>query len=274
MVGHPYVPYQVSTFLLCGIYESIGTKHIVMIEFIFLLAVLYFIGVLFYRDTKDSFEILQLEAERLNELPDLYSEKRPIVLRGISFPPLGTYTEMKKRPHVLQLGVTPSLRLDTLLHSSALPTFPFTEETARFLAIESGLPVWCKQNLYPQIFPTFGKLFYSTRESLWPSHRGLWKTKAFYTFCTPTQGIASVKLLLPAMIPYLPVKWEGMNFDSLKTEDTPLLSQLQFVEVKVRAGTALCIPAHVLVNITQHSESPEILFTYIVDIHHPISRFA
>jgi hypothetical protein len=245
-----------------------------MIEFLFLLAVLSFIAVLFYRDSKPSFEILQLEAERIDELPELYSEKYPIVLRGLSFPSLGTYAEMKNRPHILQLGVKPDLSLDALLHSPQLSSFRFTEETTSFLAKESGLPIWSANMLYPKILPSFARPIYSTKESLWPSHRGLWKTKAFYTFCTPTQGIASVKLLLPSMIPYLPLKWETMNFDHLKKEDTPLLSHLQFVEVKLRPGTALCIPAHVLVNITQHPDSSDTLFTYIVDIHHPISRFS
>ena len=245
-----------------------------MIEFIFLLAVLYFIAILFYRECKDSFEILQLDASRIDELSDLYPEKRPIVITGMQFPLLGTYKELKKRPHILQLGVTESLSLDGLLHSPELSSFTFNDETTRFLAKESGLPVWCSQNIYPKLLPAFARQLYSTKESLWPSHRGLWKTKAFYTFCTPTQGIASVKLLLPSMIPYLPLKWERMNFDSLRTEDTPLLSQLQFVEVKVRPGNALLIPAHILVNITQHAESTDTLFTYIVDIHHPISRFA
>lgn len=245
-----------------------------MIEFIFLLAVLYFIAVLFYRDSKDSFEILQLEADRINELPDLYAEKRPIVIRGLHLPSLGTYAELKKRPQILQLGVSPTQTLDSLLHSPKLSSFPFSEEMTSFLAKESGLPVWCKPNLYPKIIPPFGKYLYSTKESLWPSHRGLWKTKAYYTLCSPTQGMASVKLLLPAMIPYLPVRWEGRNFDSLKKEDTPLLSHLEFVEIKLRPGNALLIPAHVLANITEHAESPEPLFTFLVEIHHPVSRFA
>jgi hypothetical protein len=245
-----------------------------MIEFLFLLAVLYFIAVLFYRDKKDSFEILQLEADRINELPDLYAEKYPIVIRGLALPSLGTYDELKKRPHILQLGVSPTQSLDSLLHSPSLSTFTFSEETTSFLAKESGLPVWCTPNLYPKLIPPFGKQVYSTKESLWPSHRGLWKTKAYYTFCSPTQGMASVKLLLPAMIPFLPVQWERRNFDSLKKEDTPLLSHLEFVEIKLRPGNALMIPAHILANITQHPESPEPLFTYIVEIHHPISRFA
>jgi hypothetical protein len=243
-----------------------------MIEFIFLLAVLYFIAVLFYRDTKDSFEILQLEADRINELPDLYAEKRPIVIRGMGLPSLGTYLEMKKRPHILQLGVSPTQSLDALLHSPALSSFTFSEETTSFLAKESGLPVWSVANLYPKLIPPFCKQIYTTKESLWPSHRGLWKTRAYYTLCSPTQGTASVKLLLPAMIPFLPVQWQGRNFDSLKKEDTPLLSHLEFVEIKLRPGNALLIPAHVLTNITQHSESPELLFTYLVEIHHPISR--
>ena len=243
-----------------------------MIEFLFFFVVLFFIAILFYRDYKPEFEILQLEADRLEELPDLYSEKRPIVLRGLAFPPLGTYKELKKRPQILQMGITATTSLDTLLHSPQLATFTFREETTAFLARESGLPIWCAQSFYPSVLPTFGRPFYTTKESLWPSHRGLWKTTAYYTICIPTQGIASVKLLLPTMTPYLPLRWEGRRFDSLRTEDTPLLSQLQFVEVKVRAGTALCIPAHILVDVSQHGESDDTLFTYMVDIHHPISR--
>ena len=245
-----------------------------MIEFLFLFVVFFFIAALFYRDTKPEFEILQLEASRIEELSDLYAEKRPIVLRGIAFPSLGTYKELKKRPQILQMGITPSMSLDALLHSQKLPHFTFSDETTSFLAKESGLPIWCTQQLYQQILPKFARPFYTTKESLWPSHRGLWKTKAFYTFCTPTQGMASVKLLLPSMIPFLPLKWETRRFDSLTTEDTPLLSQLQFVEIKVRAGNAVCIPAHILVDISQHPESPETLFMYCVDIHHPISRLA
>lgn len=245
-----------------------------MIEFLFFFVVLFFIAALFYRESKTEFEILQLEADRLEELPDLYSEKQPIVLRGLSFPPLGTYSELRKRPQILQMGITPTLTLDALLHSPDLATFSFREETTAFLARESGLPIWCTQTFYPTVLPTFGKPFYTTKESLWPSHRGLWKTTAYYTMCIPTQGIASVKLLLPTMVPFLPLRWEGRRFDSLRTEDTPLLSQLQFVEIKVRTGTAVCIPAHVLVDLSQHEESTDTLFTYMIDIHHPISRLA
>ena len=94
-----------------------------MIEFLFFFVVLFFIAALFYRESKTEFEILQLEADRLEELPDLYSEKQPIVLRGLSFPPLGTYSELRKRPQILQMGSTPTLTLDALLHSPDLATF-------------------------------------------------------------------------------------------------------------------------------------------------------
>jgi hypothetical protein len=165
-----------------------------MIEFLFLLAVLSFIAVLFYRDSKTSFELLQLEAERIDELPELYSEKHPIVLRGLSFPSLGTYAEMKNRPHILQLGVTPNLSLDALLHSPQLSSFRFTEETTSFLAKESGLPIWCANMLYPKILPSFARPIYSTKESLWP---------VFVTYCSCGDSLNPGKISGPNLFTLL-----------------------------------------------------------------------
>jgi hypothetical protein len=77
------------------------------------------------------------------------------------------------------------------------------------------------------------------------------------------------------MIPYLPVEWKGKQFNKLTAEDTPLLSQIQYVEIKLRKGNALLLPAHILVDIS--SESADLhntLWMFQAEIHHPISLLA
>jgi hypothetical protein len=56
--------------------------------------------------------------------------------------------------------------------------------------------------------------------------------------------------------------------------DTPLLNQIQFLEIKVRTGNLLLLPAHLLVDIKTDSESKETAWIFYAEVHHPISRIA
>ena len=140
-----------------------------------------------------------------------------------------------------------------------------------FLAKESGLSVWFEHHLYDSLLPSaYTKWLYSYKTSLWPNHRGLFKTTAFQTIIMPTQGTASVSLMLGKTIPYLPTRWEGRPFHSLTAQDTPLLNQIKFMEIKLRHGNLLILPAHIIVDI----RSIEKAWCFVAEIHHPISRLA
>ena len=45
-----------------------------MIEIFIIIAVVFFIAVLFYKQANEQFDILQITADRLEELPTLYAE--------------------------------------------------------------------------------------------------------------------------------------------------------------------------------------------------------
>jgi hypothetical protein len=243
-----------------------------MIEIIIIVTIIFFIAVLFYKQANEQFEILQIDAERIHELPTLYADRSPIVISKFQPPALGSETEMQKRPNILQLTIAPNLTLRTLLASpQKLTTFPFTQDTANFLAKESGLSVWFEHHLYDSLLPSaYTKWLYSYKTSLWPNHRGLFKTTAFQTIIMPTQGTASVSLMLGKTIPYLPTRWEGRPFHSLTAQDTPLLNQIKFMEIKLRHGNLLILPAHIIVDI----RSIEKAWCFVAEIHHPISRLA
>lgn len=249
-----------------------------MLEVIIILGVLFFIAVLFYKQANEQFEILNLDAERLDELPTLYGDHCPIVVSGFQPPALGTEKELQKRPHILQMAVAPSLSLRALLGSEgSLKSWTWNPATAKFLAKETGLDIWFEHNLLSKVLPSsssFLRFLYSTETSVWPHHRGLFKTKASQTILMPTQGTLRVSLLLQKMMPFLPAKWEGKRFEAMTQKDTPLLNQIQFIDILLRPGNLLALPPHLLVNIATDRESKENGWTFIAEIHTPISKIA
>ena len=223
-----------------------------MMEYILFIIVLFFIGILFYKQANEEFQILQLDADRLSELPTLYVDRSPIVVSDFQTPALGTQEELLKR------GMGANLP----------PYIP--KETATYLAKESGLSIWFEHHLYKELLPSpYTQFIYPFNTSLWPLNRGLFKTTAFQTIIMPTQGKASVKIMLQKMIPYLPSKWMGRGFSSLSLYDTPLLSQLQFVEIVLRKGNILFLPAHLIVDVESQDS-----WVFMAEINHPISLIA
>ena len=247
-----------------------------MIEFIVILAVLLFIAVLFYKQANEQFEILQIEADRLQELPTLYNDRSPIVLSDFPAPNLGTEEELHKRNNIMQMMVTPTVNLKGLLSNKQfLAHFTFPMKTAEFLAKETGLQIWFEHHLYKSLLPSsYTSFLYSFQTSLWPNKRGMFKTKAFQTVFMVTQGTAVVTIMLTKMLPYLPAKWNGRAFTSLTMQDTPLLNQIQFIEIKLRKGNLLLLPAHLIVDVRSADAEGSDAWTFMAEIHHPISRLA
>jgi len=245
-----------------------------MLEYILFIIVLFFIGILFYKQANEEFQILQLDAERLSELPTLYVDRSPIVVSDFQTPDLGTEEGLQKRG-ILDAPATANQTLRQVIQATTIPL-----ETARHLSKESGLSVWFEHHLYKQLLPSpYTQFIYSFNTSLWPLRRGLFKTTAFQTMLMPTQGTASVKIMLQKMIPYLPSKWMGRGFSELSLHDTPLLGQLQFIEIRVRKDNLLFLPAHLIVDIESLGETGErapsqASWIFMAEINHPISRIA
>lgn len=247
-----------------------------MLEILAILGVIFFIAVIFYKQANESFEVIQLEAERLQELPTLYVDHAPIVVKGFSVPSLGNFHELNKRQHIMNMAVATNLSLKALLQSSgSLKNFTWKKETATFLSKESGLNTWFQQSLFTQVLPSsYTKFLYSFQTSLWPDHKGLFKTKAFQTVLMPTQGTAIVSLMLPKVEPYLPNKWQGRRFETLTPADTPLLTQIQYMDIKLKKGNILLLPAHLIVNVKTCDDSSESSWIFCAEVHHIISKLA
>lgn len=231
-----------------------------MFEYVLFIIVLFFIAVLFYKQANEEFQILQFDAERLPELPTLYVDRSPIVVSNFKTPNLGTEEELQKRK-IMDMSI---------LHNQTFSQIPL--ESAKFMSKESGLTVWFEHHLYKEILPSpYTQWLYTFNTTLWPLRRGLFKTTAFQTVLMPTQGTVSVKLMLLKMLPYLPTKWMGRTFSGLTLYDTPLLNQIQYIEIRIRKGNLLFLPAHLIVDIESIEGSA---WVFMAEIHHPISRIA
>ncbi len=247
-----------------------------ILEIIVLLGVVIFIAILFYKQANEQFEILQLESDRLQEIPTLYGDHAPIVIRGFSVPSLGTFQELQKRKHILQMAIAPKRTLYSVLHSPTdCANWTFKPETTQFLSKESGLHIWFQQSMFSNFLPSpYTSWLYSFKTYLYPHHRGLFKTTAFQTIIMPTQGEANVSLILQTAESYLPTTWKERRFNSLTAQDTPLLSQIKFVEVKLKKGNLFVLPAHMIVDITTPQGAKEDCWFLLAEVHHPISRIA
>lgn len=241
-------------------------------EILIIFGVCFFIAVLFYKQANESFEILQLNAKQMDELPTYYKEHTPIVLKDFSPPFLGTQADLEKRPQIMNLSVGVNLSLRALIGSEgSLKSYKWSEQQAEFLVKESGLKTWWDLQMFPKILPSpYLKWLYSSKSSLWIHHRGLFKTKALQTVIMPTQGVALVSVMLGSAEPYLPADWPGRQFNSLTLGDTPLLNQIKFIEIRLRRGHLLFLPPHMIIDIS--SADGDVAWIFCGEIHHPISR--
>jgi hypothetical protein len=238
--------------------------------------VLLFIAILFYKQANEQFEILQLEANRIQELPTLYSDHSPIVVRNFTVPNIANFEQLVKRKHIMQMALAPKKSLYSILtNPKELLNWTFPPITTDFLAKESGLHVWFKMNLFSILLPnSYMNWMYSFKTFLYPHHRGLFKTTAFQTIIMPTQGQARVSLILQNAEAYLPIKWRERQFSSLTTQDTPLLSQIQFVEVKLKKGNFLVLPSHLIIDVATDTTEETDCWFMVAEVHHPISKIA
>ena len=88
-----------------------------MIEIFFILALLFGVFILFYRQAIDQYNILQIEGTQLSDLPKLLSERTPVVVRGVGAPKLFTPETLNGNPRLLTYPVTSQMTLGSYLQN-------------------------------------------------------------------------------------------------------------------------------------------------------------
>jgi len=248
------------------------SKGKMILEAVIIIATIFIIAVFFYKQTNPEYRILQVEKGEFSKLLDLLPELSPIVVRGLTMPNFWTTQDIALNPRLKTIPlVYPGFQPFPLsaAHTTVLPTRP--SATAQQIALESGIQVWAEHT----ILPVFAPLWYSPAISLMSAaligQQGLQQTTAFLTILMPTQDPIKVSLLHKKQYDYCPKNWQYSLPSTWTKATTPLVGEIQFIDVIVRPGTLLVLPPHWRYSYTSDAEKPMVA---LLELQHPLSQLA
>lgn len=243
-----------------------------MLELLFIVLIVFFVLIFFYKQASSEFHILQIENENLDTLPEILSERHPIIVRGLGPPKILTPEILRGNQRVQSLPIAPPFVLNQYMTSpegKVLRTLPF--EIRKQAADELGLQVWAEHVWFPRIKEE-NTLAYtlSLNSEVYLSSMGMRKTTAAYTLIYPTNGTFTASLLAAESTKFI-LPWEDLFVNELKPADYPLFSEVRFMDIILRPGTMLILPPHWILSMKSDENLP--IFAWI-EVHHPISKLA
>lgn len=246
-----------------------------MIEWLIVIAVLFFLGAVFYKQSIQEFKINQIEWDQRHQLDSLFEERVPIVVRGIPAAPVWTQDDVLQRDLYAMTRAPSGQTLRDLIMAADGVDATWPPAFRRHLYDASALAMWFEKTWDPVIqatrgwlasmLPPVGECFYGGR--------GLEKVAASWQLVMPTEGALTVSLMTSRVEKWLPKKWRGMVPSEINKKTVPFAEELKYMDVIVRQGTALWIPAHWYVAWAAKDGGPAPLVC-TVDIHTPISYLA
>ena len=251
-----------------------------MLWWIFIFVFIFFVGALFYKQAIREFRINQINWSQIDQLQELWEERAPIVVKDSPVPPVWTFQDVGIRP-VYNIEIPSSQQsVQTWVGAAEADAIvPWQEQTAAKLAEIAALRPWlenvwmskCNKGIRQFVAPAFPYTPY-----LWAGARGLHQVRSQWSLIFPTEGSIIVTLITTGQDDYLPSPWEG-TFPSLYSlSDTPYVSSIQFMDVILRPGHALWVPAHwkVAWEPTEEMQAIGVPFVCTLDIHTPWSWLA
>lgn len=239
-----------------------------MLEYFLILGILFIVLVIFYKQANDEFTILQLEGNQLHTLSSLVTEKNPIVIRQTQMPTFFTPDAIRQNARILTFPIATGKTLRDALTDSSLTV---ASESQRQLAQEVGLHVWAEHTWMPWL-TSWSFLHRLTAEAK-SGEQGLQKTTAVATVLLPTAQPLTVCIITGSQEKYFPPNWCGGFPELFTLQDTPLVGQIKFMEVKVKPGNALCLPPHWFYSVRKTEEKSP-CFWVSLELHHPLSMLS
>lgn len=266
-----------------------------MFEIILILAILFLILTFFYKQAVCEFRINQMEWNQKektaslsalsqmasingqNPIREILHEKVPLVIRGIPKASFWTHEDVSNRPCFSEIPVFKDVSLTEWLKDAKSATVatlcPWKYPQAEAIAKESGIAIWAKKYINPVIIHPLLRLWLTPSYHCWAGTVGLRKTFATWTCLFPVDGALSVTIMPESVESSLPVHWRNCIVKNLTAKDTPFLSDLKYMDIILRPGTCLFMPAHWYVSWTSH-ETSTIPMACTISYHTPISSLA
>ena len=244
-----------------------------MIEWLVGIAVLFFLGAVFYKQSIQEFRLNQIEWDQRHSIDGLFDERVPLVVRGIPVCPVWTQEDIMVRDFYGQERAPGDKRTirDIVLSTDAVPA-AWSPAFRRHLFGSSGAELWFDGSWAPvvagqrgwlaKLLPVVGECYFGAR--------GLSQVRANWQLIVPTEGAIVVSIMTSKYSKFLPARWQGMFLNQMSKKTVPFVDELKYVDIIVRPGTALWIPAHWFVSWSAKDEGMQPLVV-TVNLHNPIS---
>jgi hypothetical protein len=242
------------------------------------ICILFFISVIFYKQRRNTVEILQSEYSGLDSLKELVTEHQPIIIRNTPIPQSLTTDQLSKMDRLgeFQFGENSPLTLRQYLTapqvSAGAPLI--TNRAAQNLSKELALPIWVSHTIQDAIqeMGGFFGIFYSQRIQPVFGGIGMQRATAVMTFFLPVEGTYTISLVSPKSESFLPNDWKYRYPDTLTINDSPLVAEIKYIDIILRPGTMICLPAQTIFSM----ESNDAAFHsgLWIEVDSPVSNLA
>lgn len=217
-------------------------------ETILVLGVIFIIVWLFYNDSVPEFRINQLEWPNRLTVQNLLSEKLPIILRDAPHLTIWTHEDVLNRPVYSTVPVFEDSKISLWLESVLDKQYvdcPWTLEHARLLGKHSAIDTWSARWLNELMYPSYMSFIGKPKASCWVGARTIWRSIAPWTAIMPTEGEIVVSIMPVRGFEHaLPTNPENHWLPRITKYDTPFVGDLKLMDIRLRPGHILLMPAH------------------------------
>jgi hypothetical protein len=246
-----------------------------MLEVLLVLGVLFIILTFFYKQAVCEFRINQMEWAQKDKLSTLLQEKIPLVIRGAPPATFWNVDDVLTRPCYSNIPIFQEISLvEWVSQANASSTCPWKYKQAEIIASASGMSVWATKWLHPLIIPRFMGAWWYPRYHCWAGQVGLRKTIATWTYFFPLDGEIIVSIMPENVENALPAPWLDTFPPEYTAKDTPFLSDVKYIDIILRPGNGLFMPAHWFVSWVAKDPKGSIPMVGTISYHTPVSLLA
>jgi len=229
-----------------------------MLELLLVFGVILVILTFFYKQALCEFRINQMEWTQRENLTTLLHEKIPLVVRSLPPATFWNTNDVLTRDCYANIPIFQEMSLvDWVSRANSSSLCPWKYKQAEQIASVSGMSVWAAKWLHPVIIPRWMKGWWHPRYHCWAGNVGLRKTIATWTYIFPVDGEIIVSIMPESVESALPAVWLDGFPAQFTAKDTPFLSDLKYMDIILRPGNGLFMPAHWFVSWESHVSTDE-----------------
>lgn len=251
----------------------VAIYELVMLEIILIIGMVFLILLFFYKQAICDFRINQIEWSQKGDLLGLLKEKVPVVIRNIPSATFWTYNDVIDR-NCFNIPIFNETTLTEWISSSTPDSIcPWEYKHAETIANASGIHVWGNKWLNPVIIHPFLKWWMFPKYHCWAGNVGLRKTFALTCFF-PVDGEIIFTIMPENVQSSLPSHWKDCFPANFTTKDTPFVGDLKFIDIILRPGNCVFMPAHWFVSWTTTPTATVAPMVCSISYHTPVSLLA